>query len=57
MKFKKKETLPFLYSTILNHSQNALDVTDDSRVKDVLQLTAAIVIASSAKKKSMTPKV
>ena len=32
-------------------------VTDDSRMKDVLQLTTAIVIASSAKKKGMTPKV
>ena len=32
-------------------------VTDDSRMKDVLQLTTAIVMASSAKKNGMTPKV
>ena len=45
-------------STISNRSQSALRVTDDSRMKDVLQLTAAIVMASSAKKKKhMTPKV
>ena len=47
----KKETRLFFYSTILNHSQNALYVTDDSRVNDVLQLTGVIVMASSAKKK------
>ena len=46
-----KRTLPFFYSTVLTHSENALHVTDDSRVKDMLQLTAAIVMASSTKKK------
>ena len=40
-----------LLSTILNHSQSALHVTDNSSMKDVLQLTTAIVMASSAKKK------
>ena len=34
-----------------------MHVTDDSRMKDVLQLTTTIVMASSAKKKNMTPKV
>ena len=48
---KKKNVTIFLSSTILNRSQSALHVTDDSRMKDVLQLTAAIVMASSAKKK------
>ena len=38
-------------STILNRSQSALYVTDDSRIKDVLQLAATIVMASSAKTK------
>ena len=47
----------FLSSTILNHSQSALHVTDNSRMKDVLQLTTATVMASSAKIKNMTPKV
>ena len=55
--FKNNVTV-FLSSTISNRSQSALPVTDDSRMKDVLQLTAAIVMASSAKKKKhMTPKV
>ena len=48
-----KRTLPFFYSAILTHSQNALHVTDDSRVKDMLQLTAAIAMASSTKKKNV----
>ena len=47
----KKKITVFLSSTILNHSQSALHVTDNSRMKDVLQLTTAIVMASSAKKK------
>ena len=55
-KLKKNDTV-FLSSTILNHSQSALHVTDDSRMKDVLQLPAEIVMASSAKKKNMSPKV
>ena len=38
-------------STILNRSQSALYVTDDSRMKDVLQLAATIVMASSVKTK------
>ena len=46
MKFKKNATV-FLLSTILNRSQSALPVTDDSRMKDVLRLGAAIVMASS----------
>ena len=54
-KLKKNDTV-FLSSTILNHSQSALHVTDNSRMKDVLQLTTAIVMASSAKKKNKTPK-
>ena len=40
----------FLSSTILNCSQSALHVTDNSHMKDVLQLTTVIVMASSAKK-------
>ena len=47
---KKNDTV-FLSSTILNHSQSALHVTDNSSMKNVLQLTTAIVMASSAKKK------
>ena len=54
-KFEKNVTV-FLLSTILNRSQSALRVTDDSRMKDVVQLTAGIVMASSSKKKNMTPK-
>ena len=51
--FKKNITV-FLLSTILNHSQSALlHVTDDSRMKDVFQLTTAIVVASSTKKKKI----
>ena len=38
-------------SIILNCSQSALHVTDNSRMKDVLQLTTAIVTAFRAKKK------
>ena len=34
----------------MNCSQSTLHVTDNSRMKDVLQLTTVIVIASSAKK-------
>ena len=49
---KKKNVTIFLSSAILNRSQSALHVTDDSRMEDVLQLTAAIVMASSAKKKN-----
>ena len=41
-KFKKNDTV-FLSSTILNHSQSTLHVTDNSRMKDVLQLTTAII--------------
>ena len=54
---KLKKNTVFLLSTILNHSQNALHVTDKSHMRDVLQLTTAIVMASHAKKKNMTPKV
>ena len=46
----KKDTV-VLTSTILNCSQSALHVTDNSHMKDVLQLTTAIVTAFSAKKK------
>ena len=46
----KKDTI-FVTSTILNWYQSALQVTDNSRMKDVLQLTTAIVTAFSAKKK------
>ena len=53
---KKKNATVVLSSTILNHSQSALHVTDNSRMKDVLRLTTAIVMASSAKKKNKTPK-
>ena len=53
--FEKNVTV-FLLSTILNRSQSALRVTDDSRMKDVVQLTAGIVMASSNKKKNMTQK-
>ena len=42
-----------LLFTILNHSQSALHVTDNSPMKDVLQLTTVIVMASSAKKKKI----
>ena len=49
---KLKKNTVFLLSTILNHSQNALHVTDKSHMKDVLQLTTAIVMASHAKKKN-----
>ena len=52
----KKDTV-ILTSTILNCSQSALHVTDNSPMKDVLQLTTAIVTAFSAKKNIMTPKV
>ena len=45
----KKKITVFLSSTILSHSH----LTDDSSIKDVLQLTAAIVMASSAKKKKI----
>ena len=45
----KKDTV-FLTSTILNCSQSALHVTDNSHMKDVLQLTTAIVMVSSTKK-------
>ena len=48
--FKKRSTI-FLWSTILNHSQSALHITDDSHMKDVEQLTTAIVMASSPKRK------
>ena len=47
-----KKKLPFFYRppswVIISH------LTDDSSMKDVLQLTAAIVMASSAKKKKIT---
>ena len=42
-----------LLSTIFHHSQSALHVTDNSPMKDVLQLTTAIVMASSAKEKKI----
>ena len=45
----KKNITVFLSSTILSRSH----LTDDSSMKDVLQLTAAIVMASSAKKKKI----
>ena len=47
-----KKMLAFFYSSISNRSQNALHVTDDSHVEDVLQLTGVIVMASSDKKKN-----
>ena len=47
----KKTVTVSLSSTILNHPH----VTDDSRMNNVLQLTGAIIMASSAKKKNMTP--
>ena len=47
-KFKKK-TLPFCYCPQPWIVQ--LHITDDSRMKDVLQLTTEIVVASSTKKK------
>ena len=50
--FEKNVTV-FLSSTILNRSQSALRVTDDSHMKDVVQLTAGIVMASSNKKKNI----
>ena len=43
----KKTITVSLSATILNHSH----VTDDSRMNNVLQLTGAIIMASSAKKK------
>ena len=43
----KKTVTVSLLSIILNHSH----VTDDSRMNNVLQLTGAIIMASSAKKK------
>ena len=49
--------LAFFYSSILNHSQNALHVTDDLCMTNVLQLTGTIVIASSDEKKNVTLKV
>ena len=53
-KWNFKNATVFLLSTILNHSQSALFVTDDTRMKDVLQLAITIVImASSAKKKNI----
>ena len=42
-----KKLYSFLSSTILNRSQSALHITDDSCMKDVLQLTTAIAMASS----------
>ena len=55
-KILKNNTI-FLSSTILNCSQSALHVTDNQRMKDVLQLTTANDIATSAKIKNVTPKV
>ena len=55
-KILKNNTI-FLSSTILNCSQSALHVTDNQRMKDVLQLTTATDIATSAKIKNVTPKV
>ena len=50
----KKKGSVYVSSTILNHSQSALFVTDDIHMKDVLQLAVTIVImASSAKKKNI----
>ena len=47
--------------SIVHHLESfplcALHVTDNSPMKDVLQLTTTIVMASSAKKKNMTPNV
>ena len=45
--------LAFFYSSVLDWSQNALHVIDDSCVKDVLQLSGAIVMASSDKRKNI----
>ena len=55
-KILKNDTI-FLSSTILNRSQSALHVTDNQRIKDVLQLTTATDTATSAKIKNVTPKV
>ena len=52
-KWNFKNATVFLLSTILNCSQSALRVTDDTRMKDVLQLAALIVMASSAKKRNI----
>ena len=52
-KWNFKNATVFLLSTILNRSQSALCVTGDTRMKDVLQLAAAIVMAFSAKKKNI----
>ena len=54
-KILKNDTI-FLLSAILNHSQSALHIPDNSRIKVVLQLPAT-AMASSAKIKNMTPKV
>ena len=37
----------------MNRFQSALHITDDSRMKDVLQLTPAIVAASSLKRNNI----
>ena len=48
-KFLKKH---YRFAIVLNLELfNLLHITDDSRMKDVLQLTTEIVVASSTKKK------
>ena len=47
--FKKRYSFSVVHH--LNCSQSALHIADDSSMKDVLQLTSAIVMASSARKK------
>ena len=58
MKLKKKPLLFFYRPPSWIVPKVQLHVIDDSRMKDVLQLTAVIVMVSSVKKKNkMTPKV
>ena len=45
--------MSFFYSSILNCSQNAMHVTDESGGKDVLELAGTIVVASSDQKKNI----
>ena len=50
-KAKKRYRFSIVSYCLMNRSQSALHVTDNSHMKDVLQSTAAIVMASSANKK------
>ena len=50
-KTKKRYRFSIVSHRLMNRSQSALHVTDNSHMKDVLQSTAAIVMASSANKK------